>query len=32
MVIDDVMANIQGDFEEYGMDEDVLLMLQAVSS
>lgn len=30
MIIDDVIANVGVDFEEYGMDEDVLTSLQAV--
>lgn len=30
-IIDDVIANIAPDFEEYGMDDDLLGMLQAVS-
>ncbi len=29
-IIDDVVANVQVDFEEYGMEEEVLLNLQAV--
>ena len=31
-IIDDVVANIQVDFEEYGMEEEVLINLQAVSN
>ena len=30
-IIDDVVANIQVDFEEYGMEDEVLINLQAVS-
>ena len=29
-IIDDVIANVQVDFEEYGMEDDVLINLQAV--
>lgn len=29
-IIDDVIANVGVDFEEYGMDDDLLPMLQAV--
>jgi len=30
-IIDDVIKNVQVDFEEYGMDEEILQNLQAVS-
>lgn len=30
-IIDDVIANVSVDFEEYGMDDDLLPLLQSVS-